>query len=49
MSKKEIFRKKTEKTVQAAQGCRSLTKSFERLVPPHFTIIILITQAVCGT
>ena len=40
MPKKDRYSK--EKIVQAAKGSRSLTDIFERLVPLHFTIIILI-------
>ena len=47
--KKRYSKEKKEKNVQAAKGCCSLTDIFERLVPPHFTIIILITQVICGT
>ena len=43
------IKKKQEKTVTVAKGFHLLTNIFERLVPPHFTIIILMTQAVCGT
>ena len=45
----KYLKEKKEKSVQAAKGCCSLTDIFERLVPPHFPTIILITQAVCGT
>ena len=49
MLKKDRYSKeKKEKIVQAAKGCCSLTDIFEKLVPLHI-IIILITQAVCGT
>ena len=48
MPKKDIQKKKKKIIVQAAKNCRSLTDIFERLVPPHFTTIILITQAVSG-
>ena len=46
MLKKGIFKRKREEIVQAAKGCCSLTDIFERLLPAHFTILILITQAV---
>ena len=42
-------KKKKGKKEKATKGCRSLTDISDRLVRPHFTIIILITQAVCGT
>ena len=49
MLKKDRYSKeKKEKIVQAAKGCCSLTDIFDFFVPLHI-IIILITQAVCGT
>ena len=45
----KYLKQKKEKIVQAAKGCCSLTDIFERLVPPYFPTIILITQAVYGT
>ena len=45
----DIQKKKKRKKEKATKGCRSLTDISDRLVRPHFTIIILITQAVCGT
>lgn len=38
-----------EKIVAAATGCSSMTDNFEKLALLCFSIIILITQAVCGT
>ena len=50
MLKKDRYSKeKKEKIVQAANGCCSLIDIFEKSVPLHFIIIILIIQAVCGT
>ena len=43
------YRYLKEKTVTAATGCSSMTDSFERLALLCFSIIILITQAACGT
>ena len=43
------YRYLKEKIVAAATGCSSMTDSFERLALLCFSIIILITQAACGT
>ena len=41
------YRYLKEKIDPAATGCSSMTDSFERLALLYFSIIILITQAVC--